>query len=77
MNCPKCLSGKTYVVESFTDAEENHRLRRCRDCHHRFLTAESEVPMSELEGIREFKRRKLLARRTSPKPQPARRHDSA
>lgn len=73
MKCPKCLDGKTYVIESFTDVEENHRLRGCRDCGHRFMTAEVEVPMGVLRDVREYKRRTLLARRTSPKPKPQRR----
>jgi transcriptional regulator NrdR family protein len=56
MQCPdiRCNS-ETRVVETFPDVEETHRLRLCKVCGCKFLTKESEVPMSVLRQLRHDK----------------------
>ena len=41
MNCPKCDSRSTYVIETRPDINgENRRRRRCESCKWRFTTYE-------------------------------------
>ena len=41
MNCPKCGSPSTYVLETRQTASGSMRRRReCAECHHKFTTYE-------------------------------------
>ena len=62
MQCPRCY-GRVEVVETFTDVDEIHRLRRCCACGHKFLTCEEEVPMGRLTEVRRIKMTKLNNRK--------------
>lgn len=44
MNCPKCRSGESQVLDSREGDECIRRRRECLDCHHRFTTYERVEP---------------------------------
>lgn len=53
MQCPKCKSDLTSVVDSRPSGETNRRRRQCIDCGFRFSTREViDDELQELENIR-------------------------
>lgn len=66
MQCPRCSSSKSKVVDSRTSKDNRtiKRRRECLDCNHRFTTVESvmgeDLPVRKRDGSsQEFDREKI------------------
>lgn len=50
MNCPRCHSSSTKVLESRPSDLNKRRRRECMDCEHRFATLE--ITLEEYRGLK-------------------------